>query len=106
MKKSYYLKLAVSEFHVHKKRFNLTVIAIAWGVCSILVLLAFGQGMKDRLASTIKNIGDNIIMIRTRKTTLPFAGLPTGRKIHLNKEDVELLKNSINVGIRKQDINN
>jgi len=95
MKKSYYLKLAISEFHVHKKRFNLTVIAIAWGVCSILVLLAFGQGMKDRLASTIKNIGDNIIMIRTRKTTLPFAGLPTGRKIHLNKEDVELLKNSI-----------
>jgi len=95
MKKSYFLKLAVSEFHVHKKRFNLTVIAISWGVCSILVLLAFGQGMKDRLASTLKGIGDNIIMIRTRRTTLPFAGLPTGRRIHLNKEDTELLKKSI-----------
>jgi len=95
MKKSYFLKLAVSEFHVHKKRFNLTVMAISWGVCSILVLLAFGQGMKDRLASTLKGIGDNIIMIRTRRTTLPFAGLPTGRRIHLNKEDTELLKKSI-----------
>ena len=95
MKKNYFLNLAISEFHVHKKRFNLTAFAIAWGVCSILVLLAFGQGMKDRLASTIKGIGDNIIMIRTRRTMLPFAGLPTGRRIHLNSEDAGLLKNSI-----------
>jgi len=95
MKRNYFLKLAISEFHVHKKRFNLTVFAISWGVCSILVLLAFGQGMKDSLASTIRNIGDNIIMVRTRRTTLPFAGLPTGRRIHLNKEDSELLKISI-----------
>ena len=95
MKKSYFLKLALSEFHVHKKRFNLTVLAISWGVCSILVLLAFGQGMKDRLTSTIKNVGDNIIMIRGRKTMLPFAGLPTGRRINFSAGDAAFLKNSI-----------
>ena len=95
MRKSYFLKLAFSEFNVHKKRFNLTVLAIAWGVCAILVLLAFGQGMKDRLATTMKNVGDNIIMISGRRTMLPYAGLPTGRKINFNSEDVLLLKSSI-----------
>ena len=95
MKKSYFLTLAFSEFHVHKKRFNLTALGIAWGTCSILVLLAFGQGMKDRLGDTIERIGDNIIMIRGRRTSIPYRGLPARRRILFDQEDVDLLKASI-----------
>ncbi|RLD11036.1 MAG: hypothetical protein DRI44_04505 [Chlamydiae bacterium] len=94
-KHSYYFKLAISEFHVHKKRFNLTALAIAWGTCSILVLLAFGQGMKDRLGDTIKRIGDNIIMVRGRRTSIPYRGLAGRRKIALDQDDVALLKTSL-----------
>ncbi len=95
MKKSYYFTLAFSEFHVHKKRFNLTAIAIAWGTCSILVLLAFGQGMKDRLGDTIEKVGDNMIMIRGGRTTIPYRGLPGRRRITFDQEDVDLLKVSL-----------
>jgi len=95
MKKNYYFKLAFSEFHVHKKRFNLTALAIAWGTCSILVLLAFGQGMKDRLGDTIERIGDNIIMIRGRRTSIPYRGLSGRRRIVFDQDDVDLLKASI-----------
>jgi len=95
MKKSYFFTLAFSEFHVHKKRFNLTALGIAWGTCSILVLLAFGQGMKDRLGDTIERIGDNIIMIRGRRTSIPYRGLPARRRILFDQEDVDLLKASI-----------
>ena len=95
MKKNYYFTLAFSEFHVHKKRFNLTALAIAWGTCSILVLLAFGQGMKDRLGETIEKIGDNIMIIRSGRTTIPYRGLPGKRRISFDKDDVNLLKTSI-----------
>jgi len=95
MKKNYFFNLAFSEFHVHRKRFNLTALGIAWGTCSILVLLAFGQGLKDRLGSVIERVGDNIIMVRGRRTTRSFRGLPKRRWIGFNSEDVSLLKNSI-----------
>ena len=94
-KHSYYFKLAFSEFPVHKKRFNLTALAIAWGTCSILVLLAFGQGMKDRLGDTIERIGDNIIMIRGRRTSIPYRGLSGRRRVVFDQDDVDLLKASI-----------
>ena len=94
-KHSYYFKLAFSEFHVHRKRFNLTALAIAWGTCSILVLLAFGQGMKDRLGDTIERIGDNIIVVRGRRTSIPYRGLSGRRRIVFDKDDVDLLKASI-----------
>ena len=95
MKNSYFLTLAFSEFHVHKKRFNLTALAIAWGTCSILVLLAFGQGMKDRLGDTIERIGDNIIMVRGGRTTIPYRGLPGRRRIAFDQDEVDLLNVSV-----------
>ncbi len=91
MKKFYFLILAVSEFHVHKRRFFLTSFAIAWGTCAILLMLAFGGGIKQDLSKTIAGIGDNILLFYGRATTIPYKGLPANRDILLDKEDVELI---------------
>lgn len=92
---SYYLYLALSEFHVHRKRFNLTALSIAWGTCSILVLLAFGQGMRDNLDNTIKRLGDNVIFVLGRRTSIPFKGMRTRRRIEFDESDVSLLRTAI-----------
>jgi len=95
MKKYYFLTLAVLEFHVHKRRFLLTSFAIAWGTCAILLMLAFGDGIKKDLSNTIEGIGDNMLMLFGRATSIPYKGLPANREIFLKKEDVELLRDSV-----------
>jgi len=95
MKKFYFLTLAVLEFHVHKRRFLLTSFAIAWGTCAILLMLAFGEGIKKDLSNTVEGIGDNMLMLFGRATTIPYKGLPANRGIFLTKEDVELLRGSV-----------
>ena len=49
MNRFYFIKLALSEFKVHKRRLILTTLAIAWGTITIIILLAFGEGLKIEL---------------------------------------------------------
>jgi len=95
MKKFYFLTLAVLEFNVHKRRFLLTSFAIAWGTCAILLMLAFGEGIKQDLSNTIEGIGDNMLVLFGRATTIPYQGLPANRRILFTKEDVEFLRASV-----------
>lgn len=92
---SYYLFLAVSEFSVHKKRFILTALSVAWGTCAILVLLAFGQGMRDSLVATIRRSGDNVLIVRGGRTGIPYRGMQSRRRIRLDETDVTYIRESI-----------
>jgi putative ABC transport system permease protein len=95
MNKLYFLKLALSEFKVHKRRLVLTTLAIAWGTFTILILLAFGEGLKRELVKSGKGMGENLVVVWGGQTSKPFKGLPAGRTIRFSKEDIKLIKASI-----------
>ncbi len=83
------------DFRKQKKRATLTVAAIVWGTFSILMLLAFGEGLKDQLGKNQRSLGECIIIVWPGQTSIPYKGLPRGRRIHFRPEDVELIKKSI-----------
>ena len=76
---------------VQKKRAILTVAAIAWGTLSILLLLAFGEGLGVALRTARAGLGVNIAIIWPGDTTMPWRGLPAGRPIRPRIEDMSLL---------------
>ena len=43
-----------------RKRAFLTIAAIEWGTVAILLLLAFGEGLKRQLSSNSRAMGENI----------------------------------------------
>ncbi|HUU46357.1 MAG TPA: ABC transporter permease [Acidobacteriota bacterium] len=90
-----FLRYFWADFRKQKKRAALTVAAIVWGTMSILLLLAFGHGLNEQLDKNGRALGENIMIVWGGQTSVPFQGLPRGRRIRFLPEDVEILKRSI-----------
>ena len=78
----------------NRKRIALTVLAIAWGTLSIVLLLSFGEGLKRAF-----HRGHRAVWARHRRalagaTTRAFMGLPSGRTIPFKDEDADLLRDA------------
>ena len=75
-----------------RKRIALTVLAIAWGTLSIVLLLSFGEGMKRSFHRNVRGMGsEGIGVLWPGATTRPYMGLPSGRAISFVDEDAELI---------------
>jgi putative ABC transport system permease protein len=78
------------------KRIALTVMAIAWGTLSIVLLLSFGEGLKRAFNKGKRGMGEGgIAVLWGGSTTRAYAGLPSGRAISFRDEDAELLAERI-----------
>ena len=84
-----------SEYRKRRKRAALITFALFWGTLSVLLLLAFGQGMTTQFRVSFSGLGDNLIMINGGQTSLPYEGLPKGRQIRVYPEDVPELRERV-----------
>jgi putative ABC transport system permease protein len=86
------LSLFASASQLQKKRAFLTIAAIAWGTVAILLLLAFGEGLKRQLDKNRRAMGENISVLWPGETTKGFRGLPPGRPIRPRLDDLEFVR--------------
>ncbi len=84
-----------SEYRKRRKKASLITFALFWGTLSILLLMAFGQGMTTQFKVAFSGLGETLIMVYGGQTSLEFEGLPKGRPISLYPEDVDYLKDRI-----------
>ncbi len=77
---------------LQRKRAVLTIAAIAWGTVTILLLLAFGQGLREQLMRGRRGMGENLAVIWPGSTSRVWQGLPEGRRLRLRIEDVSFLR--------------
>ncbi len=84
-----------SEYRKRRKKAALITFALFWGTLSILLLMAFGQGMSAQFRVAFSGLGDTLIMVYGGQTSLEFEGLPKGRPVSLYPEDVDFLKERI-----------
>lgn len=75
----------------NRKRMMLTVVAIAWGTLSIVMLLSFGEGMKRAFHKGTRGMGENIGVLWPGSTTKAFAGMGSGRSISFQDDDGAML---------------
>jgi putative ABC transport system permease protein len=85
----------IRDFRKQKKRITLTIIALCWGTISIMLLLGFGEGLRQQLTINSKGMGDGIAVLWPGQTSIPFKGLGKGRPIHFLPEDVEYIKSRV-----------
>ena len=86
------LTLFASSSRLQKKRAYLTIAAIAWGTVAILLLLAFGEGLKRQLDKNRRSTGENLAVMWPDVTTKPWKGLPPGRPIRLRSDDIDFVR--------------
>jgi putative ABC transport system permease protein len=89
------LQLFLRSARVQRKRAILTIAAIAWGSLSLLILLAFGEGLKRQMGRAGSGLGSDIAIVWPGETTKPWQGRPAGVSIRPRIDDVELLRRGI-----------
>jgi putative ABC transport system permease protein len=94
MKRDFHVifSLFASAGQLQKKRAFLTIAAIAWGTVAILLLLAFGEGLKLQLDKNRRAMGENISVLWPGETTKAYRGLPPGRPIRPRVDDLEFVR--------------
>jgi putative ABC transport system permease protein len=92
-------RLLIAEFWTDLKaqrtRALLTLFAVFWGTLTIVLLLAFGEGLKRAVLEGTLGAGARMYMVYGGETTKPFQGLPGGRRVGLVEEDLDLLLRAI-----------
>src|SRR5437016_11926986 len=61
------VRLGVKSLWVHKRRSLLAVLGIVFGVCSVITMLAIGEGASFEAQEQIKNLGSQNIILRSVK---------------------------------------
>jgi len=92
-------KILLQEFWndliTQKTRAFLTMFAITWGTISVVLLLAFGEGLGLTMRDGLLNAGDKIFQVYGGETSKPYEGLDKGRRIRFTKDDLDIVKRSI-----------
>ncbi len=95
MKNLIIICLFLKELKKQRRRNFLTIFAVVWGTLSIVLLLAFGEGLKREFITGTYGLGRSIVIFWGGKTSIPYKGLKDGRTIRFTEEDVKLLQSRI-----------
>ena len=76
----------------HKLRAFLTMFGIAWGIVSIVLMVAAGEGLRKGQEETAKTLGKDVMIVFHGRTSLQAGGTHAGRLIHWEDQDLPVVK--------------
>ncbi len=72
----------------NKLRTFLTMFGIAWGIVSIVLMVAAGEGLRKGQEDQARNLGKDILIVFHGRTSLQAGGTRAGRVVHWEDTDV------------------
>lgn len=75
----------------HRLRSLLAIIAIMWGIISVLVLVALGEGFYQTNKTSLSSLIDNNQKVLMGQTSLPWQGYPARRELHATQKQYQSL---------------
>jgi putative ABC transport system permease protein len=92
MRPLYTIKQFFNDMRRQKLRTALTTFGIFWGTCSIILLFAFGKGIRESQVKSQKGLGENIAIFWPGITSKDYQGLPRGRHVRFTEDDIVMIK--------------
>jgi putative ABC transport system permease protein len=71
----------------HKLRTFLTMFGIAWGIVSITLMVAAGEGLRVGQAKVAENFGKDVMIVFAGRTSLQAGGARAGRRVQWTATD-------------------
>jgi putative ABC transport system permease protein len=90
-----FLKQMLADMRQQKVRTALTLLGITWGTISVSLLVAFGQGLEERVRKNQKGLGENIVIAWPAKTSISYRGIGKGRPVRVTEDDIAALRREI-----------
>ncbi|MEM1320394.1 MAG: ABC transporter permease [Bacteroidota bacterium] len=72
----------------HKMRTFLTALGVFWGIFMLVFLMGAGKGLENGVTGLFGGHARNSLYMGTNSTSKPYKGLPPGRRIYLEDDDV------------------
>jgi putative ABC transport system permease protein len=76
----------------HKLRAFLTMFGIAWGIVSIVLMVAAGEGLRKGQEEQTRNLGKDVMIVFHGRTSLQAGGTHAGRLVHWEDEDLPVVQ--------------
>ena len=81
------LRDTLATLWAHKRRTLLTMFGIAWGIISITLMVAAGEGLGRGIQKQQENFGKDVMIIFAGRTSMQAGGTRSGRVVHWMEED-------------------
>jgi len=79
----------------NRRRTALTMLGMAWGIATVVMLLAYGDGFGQACANIFANFGNKLVIVVPNRTSMQAGGEKSGTPIRLTREDVETLTTNL-----------
>ncbi len=83
---------SIDNLRANKLRSFLTMFGILWGIVSIVLLSAMGEGFRRGNAAVLNEFGKNVGIIWGGRTSLQAGGERAGRVVYLTADDVRTIE--------------
>jgi putative ABC transport system permease protein len=79
----------------NRRRSALTMLGMAWGIATVVMLLAYGDGFGRAIVNIFKNFGTKVMIVVPGKSSMQAGGQKAGQQLRLTLDDVEILTTNI-----------
>ena len=79
----------------NRRRTALTMLGMAWGIATVVMLLAYGDGFGRACASIFANFGTKMMIVIPGRSSMQAGGEKAGALTRLTLDDVDLLTTNI-----------
>jgi putative ABC transport system permease protein len=79
----------------NRRRTALTMLGMAWGIATVVMLLAYGDGFGRACANIFANFGTKLFIVIPGRSTMQAGGQKAGNLVRLTLDDVDLLTSNI-----------
>jgi putative ABC transport system permease protein len=89
------LKEAYGAMQYNRRRTTLTMLGMAWGIATVVILLAFGSGFERAIGLIFSSFGTDVIGAFPGRTSLQAGGSKAGTEVRLKLADVDYIRNEV-----------
>jgi putative ABC transport system permease protein len=89
------LNEAYNAMRHNRRRSALTMLGMAWGIATVCMLLAYGQGFGRACANIFATFGTKMMFVNPGRTSMQAGGDKAGTQIRLTLDDIDLLSANV-----------
>jgi len=79
----------------NRRRTALTMLGMGWGIATVVMLLAYGDGFGQAFENIFANFGTKLTIVVPGKTSMQAGGQKSGVQIRFTQDDVEALATNL-----------
>jgi putative ABC transport system permease protein len=89
------LQEAYAAMQHNRRRTALTMLGMGWGIATVVMLLAYGDGFGQACTNIFANFGTKLVIVVPGKTSMQAGGQKSGVQVRFTEDDVDALTTNL-----------